>query len=135
MSRTAADFLMAQEVRVPKGYPRQAAGQAASGEKWSLAIEPCSVAKGGGRSVATVVASRNYIGMAESQPVVTTQHMHATERFTMKRVAAVGKVGVRKGSIHLHSTVGVEAKRNLDILETVAFTLGSLTAPWMVGGD
>ena len=124
MSLTAADFLMAQEVRVPEGYPRQAAEQAARSEKWSLAIELCSVAKGGGRSAGTAVASRNYIGMAESQPVATTQHLHAAGRFAMKRVAAMGKGGVHLGSIYLHSNYrvggcgvgGGEAKRNLDIL-------------------
>ena len=54
----------------------------------------------------------------------------------MKRVSAMGKGGgIQLGSIYLVSQVGVQAKCNLDILETVGFTLKSLTGPWIVGGD
>ena len=53
----------------------------------------------------------------------------------MKRLAAMGKGGLHLGWVYLHSTVGVTAKRNLDLLETVAFTLASLVGPWIVGGD
>ena len=34
MARTAADVVLAQEVKVPNGYPREAAEQAARGVKW-----------------------------------------------------------------------------------------------------
>ena len=136
MSLTVVDFLLAQEVRVAKGYPKLAAEQAARGDKWSLAIEPCAVAKAGGRSVGTAVATRSYIGMSDSQPVITSQHLHAQGRFAMKRVSAMGKGGVHLGSTYLVSNqVGVQAKFNLDISETVGFTLKSLTGPWIVGGD
>ena len=38
MARTAADFRLAQEVKVPRGYPREAAEQAARGNKRGLPI-------------------------------------------------------------------------------------------------
>ena len=47
----------------------------------------------------------------------------------------MGKGGVHLGPIYFYSQVGVEAKCNLDLLETVAFTLCSPTGPWIVGGD
>ena len=53
----------------------------------------------------------------------------------MRRVAAAGKVGLYIGPIYLISTVGVIAKCNLDLLDSVAFTLASLVGPWIIGGD
>ena len=106
MSLTAVEFILAQEVKVAKGYHKLAAEQPARGDKWSLAIEPCAVAKAGGRSVGTAVATRNYIGISDSQPVTTSQHLHAEGRFAMQQVSAMGKGGVRLGSIYLVSQVG-----------------------------
>ena len=115
LALTAADVLLTQEVRVTRGHARLAAGQAARGIKWNLAIEPCNVAKGGGKSAGAAVAARSFIGMSTSKAVTATQHLHQTGRFTMKRLAAMGKGGVRLGSVYLHSTVGVTAKRHLDL--------------------
>ena len=47
----------------------------------------------------------------------------------------VGEGGVHLGSIYLVSEVGVTAKCNLDILESVAFTINSLEGGWIVGVD
>ena len=99
MARTAANFLLAQEVKVTQGYPKTAAEQAARGIKWNLAIQPCSVAKGGGRSAGTAIAARSFIGLSTSDAVQTTQHLHAAGRFTMKRAAAMGGGGCHLGSI------------------------------------
>ena len=134
MARTAADFLLAQEVKVPRGYPRQAAEQAARGNKWGLSIEPCSVAKGGGRSAGTAVAARSFIGLATLKAAAATQHLHAAGRFTTRGAAAMGSGGIHFGSVYLFSQVGVTAKCNLDLLESVGLTLASLVGPWMIGG-
>ena len=116
-----------------QGYPKTAAEQAARGIKWNLAIEPCSVAKGGGRSVGTAIAARSFIGLSASEAVTTTQLLHPVGRFTMKRAAAMGKGGCHLGSIYCVSQIGIAAKANLDLLESVAFTLSRLVGPWILG--
>ena len=136
MARTAADFVVAQEVKTPAGYPTDAAEQAARGVQWGLSIEPCHVTLLGGRSAGTAVAARGFIGMSRSEAVTTTQHLHAEGRFAMRRVAATGKGGLHLVSTYLTSNPeGVQARCNLDHLETMAFTISGLVGPWMIGGD
>ena len=53
----------------------------------------------------------------------------------MKRVSAVLKGGFHLGTAYLNDTVGVLAKCNLDLLESMACTLDGLTGPFVVGGD
>ena len=56
----------------------------------------------------------------------------------MRRVSAMGEGGVHIGSIYLVSQAGVTAKCNLDLLETVAFTVNAVNAligGWVIGGD
>lgn len=93
MSRTAANYRMAQEVKVSRGYPRDAAEQAASGDKRGLPIEPCSAAKGGGLSAGTTIAARSLIGLTISKAAAASQHLHALGRFMVRRAAAMGKGG------------------------------------------
>ena len=47
----------------------------------------------------------------------------------------MGKGGVHCGSAYLFSGVGIAAACNLDLLDTIAFTLAGLIGPWMLGGD
>ena len=53
----------------------------------------------------------------------------------MRRVAAMGKGGVHAGSIYLTSTVGVAARCNLELLDSVAHSLSGLVGPFIVCGD
>jgi hypothetical protein len=92
--------VLAQEVKVLRGPPTNAAEQAARGIKWNLSIEPCHVAKGGGRSAGTAIAGRSFVGMSTAQAVQATQHLHPPGRFAMKRVAAMGEGGVHLGTIY-----------------------------------
>ena len=42
------------------------------------------------------------------------------------------------GSVYLYSMIGkggVQAKCNLDLLDSIAFTLSGLVGPWCLGGD
>ena len=135
MKRTSADVILPQEVKLPEGEPCQAAEQAARNAKWKLAIEPCLVTAKGGRSVGVAVVVRNYIGMSTPKAVEASQCLHARGHFAMKRVAAMVKGGIHCGSAYLFSGVGVAAKCNLDLLDTMAFTLSGLVGPWIVGGD
>ena len=91
MGRTAADVLLVQEVRLPGGEPCIAAEQTARNAKWKLAIEPCLRTAKGGCSAGTAIATRSYIGMSTPTAVEASQGIHAKGRFTMKRVAAMGR--------------------------------------------
>ena len=135
MATTAAEIVLTQEVKLQEGYPCEAAEQAARNAKWKLSVEPCLITKAGGRSAGTAVATRNYIGMTKPKAVEATQRLHAPGRFAMRRVAAMGKGGINCGTPYLNSSVGITARCNLDLLETIAFTLASITGPWMLGGD
>ena len=53
----------------------------------------------------------------------------------MRRAAAMGEGGAHLGSIYLASQVGVTARCNLDLLETVAFTVNALIGECIIGGD
>ena len=103
--------------------------------QWKLATEPCLVTGRGGNSAGTAVATRSYIGMSVPKAVEASQGLHAKGHFAMKRVAAMGKGGVHCGSAYLFSGVGVAAKCNLDLLDTMAFTLSGLVGLWILGGD
>ena len=48
LQRTSADVVLCQEVKLPHGYPCEAAEQAARNAKWKLSVEPCLVTKAGG---------------------------------------------------------------------------------------
>ena len=135
MNRSAADVILVQEVKLPAGDPCSSAEQTARNAKWKLSIEPCLVTAKGGRSAGTAVATRSYIGMSVPKAVEASQDLHAKGHFGMRRVAAMGKGGVRCGSAYLYSGVGVAAKCNLDLLDTIAFTISGLVGPWIIGGD
>ena len=138
MLRTSADIVLTQEVKLPGGYPAVAAEQAARSKKWSLTVEPCLITAAGGKSAGTAVATRSFIGMSVPAPVAAMQHLHATDRFCMRRVAAMTKGGVHMGSIYCHSMVGqggITAKCNLDLLESVGSTILQLKGLWCIGGD
>ena len=135
MDRTSADVLLTQEVKLPEGEPSDAAEQAARNAKWRLSTVPCLVTAKGGRSAGTAVATRNYIGMSLPKAVEPSQNLHARTHFAMGRVAAMGKGGIHCGPAYMFSGVGIAAKCNLDLLDTMAFTLSGLVLPWTIGGD
>jgi len=138
MEGSAADVILTQELKIPDGYLRDQAEQTARNSKWSLAIEPCHVPQLGGHSAGTSVAVRSYIGMSEPVVVIESKHLHAQGRSCMKRASAMGKGGMHLGSPYLYSMVGkggIRAKCNLDLLDSMAFTISGLVGPWMIGGD
>ena len=57
------------------------------------------------------------------------------ERFMMRLVGAICRGGVYVGSIYLHTTVGISARCNRDILDAVYGYLCNLSGPWIIGGD
>ena len=61
----------------------------------------------------------------------------------MKKVGAMCRGGVHTGSLYLNDTwitegvpnLSIHAKQNLDLLESVAFTLSTIKGPWIIGAD
>jgi hypothetical protein len=138
MEGSAADIIFTQELKVPDGHLRDQAEQTARNAKWSLAIEPCHVSPLGGHSAGTSVAVRSFIGMSKPLVVKESEHLHPTGHFCMRRVAAMGEGGVDCGSPYLYSMVGkggITAQCNLDMLDSMAFTILGLVGPWIIGGD
>ena len=138
MEGSAADIILTQELKVPDGHLREQAEQTARSSKWSLAIEPCFVSQLEGHSAGTSVAVRSYIGMSESLVVKQSQHLHPVGHFCMRRVAAMGEGGVHCGTPYLYSMIGkggILAQCNLDMLDSMAFTILGLVGPWIIGGD
>ena len=76
--------------------------------------------------------------MSHSLVAKESQHLHPPGHFCMRRVAAMGEGGVHFGSPHLFSMRGqggIKAQCNLDMLDSMAFTLNGLVGPWILGGD
>ena len=138
MARSGADVILTQEVKVPDDLPTLAAEQAARSLKWKVAIEPCLITSAGGRSAGTAVATRAYIAMSTPKAATASQHLHPQGHFKLQRVAAAGKGGIHFGSLYcvsMQGQGGIQAKCNLDFLETMGFTLSSLVGPFCLGGD
>ena len=135
LKQTSADFVTGQESKRPTKTDCDDAEAAARTAGWHASITPCLTTKANGLSAGVVVAARARIGMANADPVTSTQHLHATGRFGMKHVGAVRKGGFHLGSLYLYDTIGPRAKANLDLLETVAITLLGLKGPWCIGMD
>jgi hypothetical protein len=57
------------------------------------------------------------------------------ERFRMKQLGAVCRGGIDFGSCYLHSSIGIAAKKNLDLLHKIAGVLRQLAGPWILAGD
>ena len=91
MHRTAADVILAQEVKLPAGYPKEAAEQAARSKKWKLAIEACHITAVGGKSAGVAVATRSFIGMSSSMVAEDSQMLHQPGHFGMRHVGRSGE--------------------------------------------
>ena len=55
-------------------------------------------------------------------------------RCKLNWVSAVVRGGFHLGSVYLVSSIGVKAKRNMDLLESIATTLKTLAGRWILGG-
>ena len=132
---SAADVVLMQETKTRPGYNTEAAEQSARNAKWNVSIQACCETKAGGCSAGVAVGVRNYIGMSSTTAAEASKHLHPAGRFTLKRVSACGKGGLQCGSIYCYSGIGITAKPNLDLLESVAHTVKSLKGCWIIGGD
>ena len=87
----------------------------------------------GWRSAGVLVAARKHIAMRRpiEQDTVPDQ---LGSRFGLKRSSPVCHGGSHLGSVYLTSSIGVKAKRNMYILDSLAAVLRSLNCRWTLGG-
>ena len=43
--------------------------------------------------------------------------------------------GINYGSCYLHSSLGITARANMDLLQSIAAVLSTVEGPWVLGGD
>ena len=135
MNATGADAVLFQETRVPPGLRTAEAEQTARNSKWTASLEPCVVTAAGGLSAGVGFAVKPHTGL--SLPAVALDAIAGLDgaRFGLRRVGGICPGWLHVGSCYLTSAVGVTAQCNLKLLEGMAFALGQLRGPWIVGGD
>ena len=125
VQRSAADFVVGQEAKLPAGDLLTSAESSLRCRGWRGKISPCVSGPGGGHSAGTVVASRSHVGLAEAA-AGTVCHV---ERLQLQWIGAVCRGGMHLGFVYLHDMVGPAHPSNLDILDFVAQKLKLLSGP------
>ena len=133
MGLTTADLVVGQEARVLSEEKTESEALL-RGKGWKATIEPCLCTELDGRSAGVMVAVRKHIGMRLSISEGTAP-ADLKHRCTFGFVSAIIRGGFHLGSIYLVSSIGVKAKRNMNILDAVATTLKTLSGRWIIGGD
>ena len=101
---------------------------------WRMSLEGCLLGDGGGLSAGAAVACRNHVGMAVScDDAIIPENLKG--RFKIRLVGAVVKGGINLGGCYLHSSLGITAKANMDLLQSMAAVLSTLSGPWIIGAD
>ena len=59
----------------------------------------------------------------------------AAGRIHLRHVGGVCRGGVHLGAVYLYDVIGVQHRRNLDLLHEVGSRLASLRGPWILAGD
>ncbi len=131
LQATSADILLVQEAR-RRGAKRKAAERQARQKKWAMALTDANLTSSGRCSGGVGVGVRSYIGIAGG-----TTHRGCgswSARYTRRWIGCVCRGGLHVASIWPIPSVGL-SEENLQLLQEVAEDLGSLTGPWVVGGD
>ena len=89
---------------------------------WKLSIEKCLFGGAGGKSAGAAVGCRAHIGMGESC-LREARPDALVGRFQVKHIGAICKGGVHNASAYLIDGIGINHKRNLDILQGIAGVL------------
>ena len=133
MRATAADIVVAQEVRLTAEY---CAGSEASllSIGWRAALTPCLHTEAGGKSASVLVAVRKHVGMANATPLAG-DWPQLDGRFDAKRIGAVARGGVTVATCYLHTGIGIGAEANLNLLHAIAAALRPCVGNWLLGGD
>jgi len=133
LASTAADFTAVQEAKVEAQEVNDIEASS-RGLGWRCSVGVCLHADGGGRSAGVAVAYRSHVGMADAcDDDVLPENLLG--RFRVKKMGAVCKGGVHFASAYLHSSIGATHHLNLDLLQSVAAVLSTLSGPWILAAD
>ena len=132
VARSAADVVVAQELKTLAGDATLSAEDALKTLRWKGRIGPCTKGPGGGPSAGTAVLTRQHVGMTMPTCPYADECLH---RFIINKVAAICKRGVHIGSLYLTDSVGPTSPDNLKLLDYVASVLMAIKGPWIIGGD
>ncbi len=132
---SSADFALVQETRKRSNDDMAAAEAAARNAGWSLALAPAARTDAESTSGGTAAGARKHIGVALPTASVDEYPDIPVGRFDAKRVGAVCRGGVHIITLWLHDSVGIAAKKNLDLLQSVAAYIAALRGPWLIGAD
>ena len=132
VARSAADVVVAQELKTLAGDATLSAEDALKTIRWKGRIGPCTKGPGGGPSAGTAIMTRQHVGMTMPTCPYADECLH---RFVINKVAAICKRGIHIGSLYLTDTVGPSSPDNLKLLDYVASVLMAIKGPWIIGGD
>ena len=131
MEKSAADFALFQEMRI-RGAAIDSAVRAAKSSKWSLAVEGACPTEADSSSAGVAVAARAHLG--HSDPVMLPGLEGLEHRVRISWVGSVIKGGLHLISVYLWHTEGL-SRRNLDILQRLAWVISRIKGPWLIAGD
>ena len=106
--------------------------RAAKHQGWSMALQPARLTEANGVSDGTGVAVRSHIGHGKPQHFLW--HEDLDSRVHISWVGAFCKGGFYLISLYLHHTEGL-SRRNLDILQHLAWVIKGLHGPWLIAAD
>jgi hypothetical protein len=133
LALTRADFVMLQETRVPPVSVKDTESSTANAG-WRMSLEGCGYGHGGGLFAGAAVACRNHVGMAVScSDDIMPEVLRG--RFKIRVVGAVVRGGINVCSCYFHSSLGIAAAPNMNILQAVAAVLSTIGGPWIIGAD
>ncbi len=132
LASTAADAVLGQELKTAPGTDTAVAERSARSSGWSMAVEPAAVTPAGGRSAGVAAAVRSHHGLDDHPAAIGLDPL--AHRFVLKWWGAYVRGGVALASVYLWVNEAL-SKRNMDLLDAVAFCLDRVRGPWILAGD
>ena len=132
LQSTAADALLIQEHRLASRSACDVVEAAAIYLRWRMSLQPAVVTPAGGTSAGVGIAVARHTGLALDMGMPGGEG--TDHRVQVRHWSGVCPGGVHLVCVYLHDGEGL-SKRNLDILQELAFVIARLRGPWICGGD
>ena len=132
LRRTAADAMLLQEHHLAGPDRCRAAEQANVARRWRLSLQPALATVAGGTSAGVGIGVARHTGL--SHCAVFPSGDAIAHRVQIRHWGGVCKGGVHLACVYLHDREGL-SRRNLDLLQELAFALRCLRGPWICAGD
>ena len=127
LQKAAADALLIQEHRVASRTACDVVEAAATYRRWRMPLQPAVVTPAGGTSAGVGIAVARHTGLARDMDMpggAGTDH-----RVQVRHWSGVCPGGIHLLCVYLHYGEGL-SKKNLDILQEMAFVIARLRGPW-----